>query len=127
MKNLSSSSSRGAGSCSKWLKAEERLGMFWDVEVDDDDDDDDEEEEDVDDDDDDDAAHAVTAETAETAGTICRLLAMTTIYWAKSVQWLPTHTSSNTSVYSSSLRYWHGWMNKQEERVAWARWFLIST
>jgi hypothetical protein len=64
----SNSSSRGAGSCSKWLKAEDRLGMFWDVEVvgvvDDDDD----------------------AVTAETAGTICRLLAMTTIYWAKSVQ-----------------------------------------
>ena len=71
LKNImtSNSSSRGAGSCSKWLKAEDRLGMFWDVEV-------------IDDDDDDDDA----AVTAETAGTICRLLAMTTIYWAKSVQ-----------------------------------------
>ena len=69
LKNImtSNSSSRGAGSCSKWLKAEDRLGMFWDVEVIDDDDDD-------------------AAVTAETAGTICRLLAMTTIYWAKSVQ-----------------------------------------
>ena len=68
LKNIMTSNS-SSRSCSKWLKAEDRLGMFWDVEV-------------IDDDDDDDDA----AVTAETAGTICRLLAMTTIYWAKSVQ-----------------------------------------